>query len=220
MASADRADPITIWIGDLRNGGDSAAQHLWERYCQRLAGLARRHLRAKLPGGGIGDHSDVALSAFDSFCQGVRRHAYPRLDDRDDLWRLLVVITRGKVADRVRYELAAQRGGGKVVRAGELVGGEAGPGGLDQLEAGHIPRGGVWVDAEPSPEEVAIQAEEFQRLLAGLGEGPLRAIALAKLDGLTDDEIAGRFGRSRKWVQRKLTLIREQLRGYAFTGRG
>jgi DNA-directed RNA polymerase specialized sigma24 family protein len=211
MASADQAAPVTIWIGDLKNGGDSAAQHLWERYCQRLAALARQLLRAKLPAGGIGDESDAALSAFDSFCRGLRRDAYPRLDDRDDLWRLLVVITRGKVADRVRYELAAKRGGGKVVRAGEVAGGEAGPGGLDRLEAGHLLRGGVRIAAEPSPEEVAIQAEEFQRLLAGLEE-PLRAIALAKLDGLTDDEIAVRFGRGRKWVQRKLTLIRERLR--------
>ena len=102
MSSEGEGSSVTIWIGDLKNGGDAAAQHLWERYCQRLAGLARRHLRAKLPGGGIGDHSDVALSAFDSFCQGVCRDAYPRLDDRNDLWRLLVVLTRRKVADRVR----------------------------------------------------------------------------------------------------------------------
>ena len=127
MASADQAAPVTIWIGDLKNGGDSAAQHLWERYCQRLAALARQLLRAKLPAGGIGDESDAALSAFDSFCRGLRRDAYPRLDDRDDLWRLLVVNTRGKVADRVRYELAAKRGGGKVVRAGEVAGGGGGP---------------------------------------------------------------------------------------------
>jgi DNA-directed RNA polymerase specialized sigma24 family protein len=212
MASADGAGSVSIWIGDLKDGGDAAAQHLWERYCERLAALARRHLRAKLPAGGIGDESDAALSAFDSFCRRAHGHGYPRLDDRDDLWRLLVVITRGKVADRVRYELAAKRGSGKVVRAGEIAGGEAGPGGLDRLEAGSLPRGGVWVAAEPSPEEVAIQAEEFQRLLAGLGEETLRAIALAKLDGLTDDEIAGRFGRGRKWVQRKLVLIRERLR--------
>jgi DNA-directed RNA polymerase specialized sigma24 family protein len=205
---------VTLWIGDLKNGGDAAAQHLWERYFDRLARLARQHLRARLPGGGIGDEEDAALSAFDSFCQGVRRNAYPRLDDRDDLWRLLVVITRRKVGDRVRYELRPSRGGGRVIRAGELVGGDgdAGTDGLDRLEGVHLVPGGAWVEVEPSPEEAAIQAEEFERLLNNLGDETLRAIALAKLQGLTDDQVAGRFGRSRKWVQRKLVLIRERLR--------
>ena len=61
---------ITDWIDKLKAGDPVAAQHLWERYCQRLAALARQHLRAKLPAGGIGDESDAALSAFDSFCRG------------------------------------------------------------------------------------------------------------------------------------------------------
>src|SRR5262249_458914 len=36
---------VTRWIGDLRAGGDSAAQHLWERYFDRLVHLARNKLR-------------------------------------------------------------------------------------------------------------------------------------------------------------------------------
>ncbi len=32
---------VTRWIGDLKAGGDSAAQHLWERYFHRLVNLAR-----------------------------------------------------------------------------------------------------------------------------------------------------------------------------------
>ena len=92
-----------------------------------------------------------------------------------------------------------------------MADGEAGPGVLDQFRGGPSPPRGVWVDAEPSPEEVAIQAEELQRLLEGLDED-WRAIALAKLDGLTDEQVASRFGKSRKWVQRKLTLIRARLR--------
>jgi hypothetical protein len=37
---------VTRWIGDLRAGGDSAAQHLWERYFDRLVHLARARLRS------------------------------------------------------------------------------------------------------------------------------------------------------------------------------
>jgi hypothetical protein len=203
---------VTIWIGDLKNGGDSAAQKLWERYCDRLARLARQQLQSKLPRGGMSDEQDAALSAFDSFCQGVRRNAYPRLDDRDDLWRLLVVLTTRKVSDLARTEMAAKRGGGKVQRHDGLTRGAGGTGQGGGLEAGRVPRAGVWIDAEPSPEELVIHAEEFRRLLDGLGDNLLREIALAKLEGLTDEEVAKRFAKSRKWVQRKLTLIRERLR--------
>jgi hypothetical protein len=37
---------VTNWIGDLKAGGDSAAQHIWERYFDRLVHLARAQLRA------------------------------------------------------------------------------------------------------------------------------------------------------------------------------
>jgi DNA-directed RNA polymerase specialized sigma24 family protein len=212
MSGDGGGSSVTIWIGDLKNGGDSAAQHLWERYCDKLLALARRDLRRKLPGGGIGDESDAVNSAFDSLCRGVGRGAYPRLDHRDDLWRLLVVLTRRKVADRVRYELAAKRGGGKVVHARDLADEDGDDGSLNPVDGGRVPRGGVWIDADPSPEEVAIQVEEIQRLIDKLGNEKLRAIALAKLEGLTDEEVAERFTRSRKWVQRQKELIREGLR--------
>jgi DNA-directed RNA polymerase specialized sigma24 family protein len=213
MSNAGAEASVTIWIGDLKSGGDSAAQKLWERYCDRLANLARQQIRNKLPGGGMADEQDAALSAFDSFCQGARRGAYPRLDDRDDLWRLLAVLTTRKVADLARTELAVKRGGGKVKRQYDLTRGTGGAGASDGLEAARVPRAGVWIEAEPGPEELAIQAEEFRRVLDGLGDPVLREIALAKLEGLTDEEIAERFTKSRKWVQRKLAVIRERLRG-------
>ncbi len=39
--------PSPSWIGDLKAGGDSAAQHLWERYFDRLVHLARARLRTR-----------------------------------------------------------------------------------------------------------------------------------------------------------------------------
>src|ERR1043165_1882401 len=82
---------ITRWIGQLKAGDPVAAQLLWERYFRRLVGLARK----KLDGAPrrMADEEDVALSAFDSFCRGAEHGRFPRLEDRDDLWRLLVVIT-------------------------------------------------------------------------------------------------------------------------------
>ena len=53
MASRDDGS-VTGWIGDLKAGGDSAAQHLWERYFHRLVHLARARLRGIAPGRGCG----------------------------------------------------------------------------------------------------------------------------------------------------------------------
>src|SRR3954463_13568021 len=81
---------VTVWLGDLKAGGDEAVQPLWERYFERLVILARQRLRDAPRA--VADEEDAALSAFDSFCRSVQGGRFPRLGDRDDLWRILVVI--------------------------------------------------------------------------------------------------------------------------------
>src|SRR5271157_1576352 len=98
---------ITCWIDQLRAGDQAAAQPLWERYFQRLVGLARVKLRA----GGDSDEEDAALSAFQIFCQGAARGRFPRLDDRHDPWRVLVTITARKAADQIERARSLKRGG-------------------------------------------------------------------------------------------------------------
>ena len=100
--SSQEDGSVTGWIGDLRVGGDSAAQHLWERYFHRLVHLARARFHSARRTGIIEDEEDVALGALDSFCRGVALGRYPQLDNREDLWRLLVVITIRKVRRPVR----------------------------------------------------------------------------------------------------------------------
>jgi DNA-directed RNA polymerase specialized sigma24 family protein len=64
----------------------------------------------------------------------------------------------------------------------------------------------------PSPAMVAQTAEECRRLLAALGSEELRQVALWKLEGYTNEEIAPRMnggeGRSLATVERKLKEIR------------
>ena len=64
---------VTRWIGGLKSSGHSAAQHLWERYCERLVRLARKKLRNTRRPRTVEDEEDAALSAFASFCRGVDR---------------------------------------------------------------------------------------------------------------------------------------------------
>ena len=93
-------ESVTQWIDGLRQGSSRSAEQLWQRYFQKLVSLADR----KLPVGVKRDfdEEDVALSAFDSLCRGVQLERFPRLDDRNNLWSLLVVITARKVMNRLR----------------------------------------------------------------------------------------------------------------------
>jgi DNA-directed RNA polymerase specialized sigma24 family protein len=103
-------DSVTYWIQALKTGDADAAEKLWGRYFERLINLARARLRGAVRA--AADEEDAVLSAFQSFFQGAANGRYPRLDDRDDLWRLLVVITERKALDQVGHERRAKRGGG------------------------------------------------------------------------------------------------------------
>jgi hypothetical protein len=102
---------VTGWLDQLKAGDPLAAQKLWERYFRRLVGLARKKLQGARRG--AADEEDVALSAFDSFCRGAEQGRFPRLDDRDNLWRLLMLLTARKAwhlaRDEGRPSAAARR---------------------------------------------------------------------------------------------------------------
>jgi DNA-directed RNA polymerase specialized sigma24 family protein len=198
MAAEDDGS-VTRWIGDLKAGGDSAAQHLWERYFHRLVHLARARLRSMRRAGTIEDEEDAALSAFDSFCRGAAAGRFPQLADRDDLWRLLVVITVRKVFGQLQRQGAQKRGGGRLAGESALIATDAAEvGGLDQI-AGD----------EPSPELAALAVEEYRRLRDGLKSEALRQVLDLRLEGYTREEIAERLGCAERTVKRKLELIRE-----------
>jgi DNA-directed RNA polymerase specialized sigma24 family protein len=143
----------------------------------------------------IADEEDVALSAFDSFCRGVEAGRFPDLADRHDLWKLLFDITAKKARGQVRYERRAKRGGGKVVPASQVGDGRA------DVTAGLSGR-------EPSPAFAAEVAEECRRLLAVLETDQLREIAVWKMEGFANAEIAARIDRAVPTVERRLALIR------------
>lgn len=190
---------VTRWIGRLKAGDHAAAQELWEHYFRRLVGLARKILNGRVRG--AADEEDVALSAFASFCRSVGRDRFPQLSDRDDLWQILMVLTARKAHWQVTYENAQKRGGGRPAAA-------AGPGARIVAEDEAVER---ILSREPTPEFAAQVAEEFQRLLASLGDEQLRTVAVWKMEGYTNDEIAAKLGRGLRSIERKLQLIRRSL---------
>jgi len=192
----DDQGSITIWIGRLKAGDSAAAQPLWENYFDRLVTQARRKLAGNAPV--AADEEDVALSAFESFFRRAREGRFPDLDDRDDLWKLLLSITGRKALNLIRNEHREKRGGGHVRQASALVG----EGDADAFAA--------VLGREPTPELAAQLAEECRRLLDGLDDTDLRAVAVAKMEGWTNAEIAGLRGSSIATVERKLNLIRKR----------
>jgi DNA-directed RNA polymerase specialized sigma24 family protein len=186
--AAEEQGSITHWTDDLKGGEDSAAERLWGRYFDRLARLARERLRA-VPRT-VADEEDIALSAFDSFFTRVERGRFPQLEDRDDLRGILVTIAKREAADHAQRLNRQKRGGGRILDEAAL----AGP-------VGEGPGIDAFAGAEPTTEEV-------RRLFGLLPDEPLRVIALLKMEGHTNDEIASRLDCALRSVERKLECIR------------
>jgi DNA-directed RNA polymerase specialized sigma24 family protein len=183
---------VSVLLGALRAGDASAAQALWEGYFHNLVALARDKLRGRPCA--AADEEDVALSAFDSFCRGAAHSQFPRLVDRGDLWQLLVVLTARKAYRLLQHERRLKRGGGGVQHLSALEDEEAG---LAEV-----------IGREPTPEFAAQVAEECERRLEALGDPVLRDVALAKMEGHSNAEIARRLGCIERTVERKLRTIR------------
>ncbi|MCA9242140.1 MAG: hypothetical protein KDA37_18140 [Planctomycetales bacterium] len=188
---------ITQWLSKLVVGDERTTEIIWRQYIDRLQRLARRRLGA-LPRR-VADEEDVALSAMNSFFQGAEQGRFPKLENRDDLWKLLSTITARKVIAQQRRMFAEKRGAGQV--RGESVFQRT----RDASQAGFA----GFSEEEATPEATAQLAESIERLLGKLEDDSLKLVALLRLKGFSNDEIAGRLPCTTRTVERKLHRIRE-----------
>jgi RNA polymerase sigma factor (sigma-70 family) len=181
MASSDIGQSITRLIRAAQSDRASAVGPLLAAYFERLVQLARKRLQ-NLPG--MADYDeDVALRSFHSVYQRVCDPTQPlQLTGRDDLWRLLATRNISRAIDLIRR-----------YRPGEVPGDSA----VEELLA-----------REPTPEEAVEMADECRRLLDLLPEPELRQIALWKVEGYTNEEIAVRLDCVARTVERKVSRIR------------
>jgi RNA polymerase sigma factor (sigma-70 family) len=180
MSKEISAGSVTRWLNELRAGDNANAQRLWAEYCARLVRLARAKLDRRPRT--LDDADDIAAKAFKSFCSAARRGQFSRLDDRHDLWQILVMLADRKARDAMRRARAR-------------------------------PPGVPWPDRDvaaphPTPRQASELADQVQHLLEQLQKDDLRAIALDKVAGFTNEEIGARMSCSRATVERKLALIR------------
>jgi DNA-directed RNA polymerase specialized sigma24 family protein len=185
----------THWLRLLKDGNDTAAKIIWDRYFRLLVGFARQRIGAAPRR--AADEEDVALSAFASFCRGIEQGRFPRLDDSRDLRSVLLLLVARKAARQVRNERCAKRGGGMVSTAADLDDTS------DYELLVHL------IDNEPTPDLVAQIADECGRLLGRLDDEGLRRIAIWQVEGFTVEEIAAKLNRTARTVARKLTQIRD-----------
>jgi DNA-directed RNA polymerase specialized sigma24 family protein len=191
-------ESVTQWICRIKAGDAVAAQALSDHYFQKLVRLARKKLQGVRRR--VADEEDVALSAFDSFCRGAAQGRFPQLSDRNNLWNLLVVITVRKALNLARYERRLKRGGGSVRGESALQGpmdSRPGERWLEQV-----------LGSEPTPEFAAEVSDQCRVLFERLGTGELRSVALWKMEGYTNAEIAAKLGCVEGTVERKLRVIR------------
>jgi len=131
---------------------------------------------------------------MDSFLRAAEHGRFPNLHGRDSLWALLVTIT-------VRKAWKVGRREKRIPEVGESA--------LGVPREGSSGRPG-WervLGAEPSPESAYRMAESCRSLLDRLSP-ELQSVALWKMEGFTNAEIAKRLGCVVGTVERKLRVIR------------
>ena len=127
----------------------------------------------------------------------------PELEDRQSVWKLLLTITLRKANAELKRQFAQKCGGGRVV--GESVFGPAedlsSPPGLAQVP-----------DDQLRPDLAVMMDAQCQKLIDRLKDEMLQRIALGKLEGYTNQELAVQLSCSVATIERKLQRIRHEWR--------
>jgi RNA polymerase sigma factor (sigma-70 family) len=178
-------DSVTQWLVNLHHDERTAAEQLWQRYWNRVAGMARTILSAYPRG--AADEQDVAQSVIRTFFRRVRDGRFPRLENRRDLWNLLVTIT-------IRKALKQRRRQSRQALTG--------------TDAEFIQQA---LSREPEPDIASMLRDEVQHLV-GLLDEPMQRVAALLLEGCTNEEAAARCGVSLATIERRRQLIRKTWR--------
>ncbi|MHC4879377.1 MAG: ECF-type sigma factor [Planctomycetota bacterium] len=195
-------DDVSGWIRRARHGDEEAAELIWNRYARQVVEVAKRSFGNSSRR--VNDEEDVALLALKSLLEGLSSGKFPELDGREQLWRLLMVITTRKATAVVEHDNRKKRGGGNVrgdsavLLSGLATSDPHMEGGFDKLPS-----------EKPTPDLAALMADETHRLISSLPDTTAQQIALLKMEGFTHEEIASKLACNVRTVERRLKQIRE-----------
>jgi DNA-directed RNA polymerase specialized sigma24 family protein len=195
------AGSVTRWIAQLHSKDpkvrNEAARQIWLRYFAKLLDLARINLNSRIRR--RESEEDVLQSMYKSICLRIERGLFA-LEDRNDLWAMLVTMTLNKARTvatrhtRKARDVRREQGLGDAKSDDSSVPEWA----LEQMDA-----------SDPSPPEAVLLSEQFEKRLQCLTPD-LRQIALWRLDGFSNQEIAEKLNRVERTVERKLEMIRKK----------
>lgn len=192
---------VTDWIDSLKGGSPAAVGKIWHRFVERLVREADRRLRS-LPRRAV-DEEDIAQEAFEGFFRGVQAHRFSKLDDRNDLWQILIMLVDRRSTDQIRRVLG--HNGNKLKELG---------GSVIDLAADRTEAGGRGQDFQ-APAVTPASADELvaliRRSFPKLDDEQLLQITLDRASNYSVAEIADRHGMTLRTVERKLELIRHIL---------
>jgi len=180
---------VTRWIRDLKSGNKEALSKLWERYFPKAKQKARHHFGDDSRT--VRDEEDIALSVMGALFKDA---SLTDVTDREDLIRLLLVVTKHKVLSEKRTQKTLTRGGGKVAVVSDLS---------DLLKNFVSNQKGDTA----TPDSLAVMSEQYQILLDALPDDFYRDIVKLKLKGKTIQEVADDLNVVPRTIHRKLKYI-------------
>ena len=178
---------VTQWLGSMMSGDEDAISCLWARYYDRMRACARRAVNG-CDVGGV-DDEDIATIAFTQFADRALTGQFPELINRNQLWRLLSVITSRTAYGKLTRQYAMKRGGGNAARA------------TDQIESHGC--------GKATPQSILSANDDLERLLRSLQSEDLKEVAILSLQGHSTREISHLVGSTQRTVQRMLVIIRD-----------
>ncbi|HKI31931.1 MAG TPA: sigma-70 family RNA polymerase sigma factor [Gemmataceae bacterium] len=186
---SDSQDEFGDLMRRLADGSEDAARELLDRYGEHILRVVRRKLNRELRS--KFDSVDFVQAVWASFFARPRQR---RFDHPQALIAFLVTLAQNKVIDAVRQRLQTQKYNVNRERALD--------GSVAAEAAGLRAR-------EPTPSQVAVANDEWQRLLADLPARYQRMLVLLR-EGHTQKDIARELNVNEKTIRRVLEKLNEE----------
>ena len=190
-------EQVMQWFRDLEVGDSVAAGQFWQALSSRVERFAAKKLSPA--DRKVANEEDITLSVFKSVMLRAERGEFQRVQSYDELWSLLLTITRRKVLNHLRNARRLKRGGGHVVGEVDLL-----PANEESSAGGLAAVAGM----EPDPQLEVLAAESIDELIKSRGDAELEKVVELKFAGHSNEQIAAELNRSLATVERKLKMIR------------
>lgn len=187
----------------MRQGDPEAIHRLVERYFGRLRKLSQERIRRGKPI--YEDGEDIAIQVLTSVCRKVEQGKYPDLQNREDLWYLMIFIAHRMVIDRrrSRKNLSLQTSWEEafVVKENTMQGA------LETIDNDMDSFSNEDADSDFQLLEII---DCWQEMIRQIKDPVAKQVARLKLEGYSNREIAAKLDIVPRTVERKSELIEQR----------